>query len=122
MDNTNSNELQFNAMVNNVKSLSRAKTCLSCGGDMFIQTGVCPYCGKHIANIEYASKYLSEILLNIKNKILELDELTIALYAIKETLSYLSMYNNSFISNLIWTPLCSFVHNNQNTNRKNSNI
>ena len=40
----------------------------------------------------------------------------IALYAIKETLSYLSIYNNSFISNLIWTPLCSFDHNNQNNN------
>lgn len=84
MVNTNNNELEFNAMVNTVEQLSKGKTCLSCGGDMFIQTGMCPYCGKQIANIEYASKYLGEILLSIKNKILELDKLTIALYAIKE--------------------------------------
>lgn len=84
MVNTNNNELEFNAMVNTVEQLSQGKTCLSCGGDMFIQTGMCPYCGKQIANIEYASKYLGEILLSIKNKVLELDKLTIALYAIKE--------------------------------------
>ena len=84
MVNANNNELEFNAMVNTVEQLSQGKTCLSCGGDMFIQTGMCPYCGKQIANIEYASKSLGEILLNIKNKVLELDELTIALYAIKE--------------------------------------
>lgn len=84
MASTNNNELEFNAMVNTVEQLSQGKTCLNCGGDMFIQTGVCPYCGKQIVNIEAASKSLDQILLSVKNKGLELDELTIALYAIKE--------------------------------------
>lgn len=84
MASTNKNELEFNTMVNTVEQLSQGKICCNCGGDIFIQTGICPYCGKQFANIEYASKSLGEILLNIKNKTLELDKLTIALYAIKD--------------------------------------
>lgn len=84
MTNINNNELEFNTMVNIVEQLSKGKTCLGCGGNIFIRTGICPYCGRKIINIEYASKTLGKILLSIKNKALELDELTIALYAIKE--------------------------------------
>lgn len=76
-------ELNYQNMVNIIEQLSQGKVCLSCGNDMFIQTGICPFCGKHIINIEYAAKDIDKILLNIKNKPLELNELTIGLYSIR---------------------------------------
>lgn len=64
-------ELNYQKMVNIIEQLSQGKVCLNCGNNMFIQTGICPSCGKHIINIEYAAKDIEKILLNIRNTPLE---------------------------------------------------
>ena len=71
-------------MQKNIEVLSKNKTCTSCGGDIHLKTGICPYCGKHFVNIEYAALELSKYLPTLGSNKLELDELAVGLYAIKD--------------------------------------
>lgn len=78
------NKLSYRDMINIVEELSQRSICLSCGEDIYFLNGKCSNCGKQFENVQYVSKYINEILYSIRDKTLELDELTIALYAIKD--------------------------------------
>lgn len=82
----NDAKLSYTAMINFVSELSQRNTCLTCGEEIDFHNGICPKCGKGYDNVKQSSQYIDKIISNIKNKKLKLDELTIALYAIKDTI------------------------------------
>ena len=77
-------KLSYKDMVAFVEELSQRNICLDCGETINFENGKCPNCNKQYDNVQEASKNLNDVLFNIERFSLDLNELSIALYAIKD--------------------------------------
>lgn len=70
-------------MLSIVTYLSNTKICPNCDQKLDLRTGVCPSCQKYFS-YEWASNQLIDIINELRHHTLELNELVIALYSIKD--------------------------------------